>query len=78
MPGIPKAYIDGYADQVKPHFEALIEDQLKEMTFTQVIMMLWVRWKPAKSIITLGPEDVEDSQGIENNMGDNVSSRDAI
>ena len=30
-PRIPKADINGYVDQAKPHIKALTEDQLKEM-----------------------------------------------
>ena len=40
IPEIPKAGIDGYFDQLKLHFKALIEDQLKEMQSAKVIMTL--------------------------------------
>ena len=40
MPGLLKGYIDGIDGQVKPHVKALIEDQLKEMQSTKVIMTL--------------------------------------
>ena len=45
MPGVPKADIDSYFDQTKPHIKALIKDQLKEMGPAKIIMTLWVRWK---------------------------------
>ena len=41
---------------IKPNRISLIEDQMKEMEFTKVIMTLWARWKkPVKSVFTLDP-----------------------
>ena len=40
--GIPKIDIDGYVDRTKPNIKTLIEDQMKEMQPTEVIMTLWV------------------------------------
>ena len=72
VPGLLKADIDSIDGWVKPHTKALIEDQLKEMQSTKVIMTLWVRWKkPVKSAITLSPEDVEDAKDVEGNNNDN-------
>ena len=34
--GIPKADINGYADQIKPHIKALIEDKLMEVQSTEI------------------------------------------
>ena len=63
IPGTTKADIDCYFDRTKPHIKALIEDQLKEMQSTKVIMALWIRWKkPVKLTITLDPEDLEGPQ----------------
>ena len=63
IPGTTKADIDSYFDRTKPHIKALIEDQLKEMQSTKVIMALWIRWKkPVKLAITLDPEDLEGPQ----------------
>ena len=45
MPGKPKADIHSYFDQAKPHFNTLIEKQLKEMGSVKIIMTLWVIWK---------------------------------
>ena len=71
-PGIPKADIDSYIDQAKPHIKTLIEDQLKEMQSAKLIMTLWVRWKkPVKLAIMLDPEDVKGAQDIGGNTGDN-------
>ena len=71
VPGLLKGYIDGIDGQVKPHVKALIEDQLKEMQSTKVIMTLWVRWKkPVKSALTLESENVEDTKDIEGNTVD--------
>ena len=53
---------------------ALIEEQLKEMQSTKVIVTLWVRWKkPVKSTITIDPEDVEDDRDVEGNTVDNYT-----
>ena len=53
---------------------ALIEEQLKEMQSTKVIVTLWVRWKkPVKSAITIDPEDVEDDRDVEGNTDDNYT-----
>ena len=63
IPGTTKADIDSYFYRTKPHIKALIEDQLKEMQSTKVIMALWIRWKkPVKLAITLDPEDLEGPQ----------------
>ena len=68
----PKAYIDSYTDQVKPHIETLIEDQLKEMQSAKIITILCVRLKkPVRLAIKLDPEDVEVVQDIGGNTGDN-------
>ena len=54
IPGTPKADIDSYFDQTKPHIKTLIKDQLKEMQSLMVIMTFWVRWKkPVKLAIFL-------------------------
>ena len=74
IPGIPKAEIDSYVDQVKPHIKAFIEDQLKRMQPTKVFATLCVRQKkPVKSVITLDLEYVKDNQNIECNTGDNFT-----
>ena len=45
--------------------KTLIEDQLKEIQSTKVIMTLWVRWKkPVKLAVTLDPEDLQVAQWI--------------
>ena len=45
--------------------KTLIEDQLKEIQSTKVIMTLWVRWKkPVKLAVTLDPEDLQGAQWI--------------
>ena len=63
MPGLSRADIDSYVDQVQPHVKALIVDQLKEMQSTKVIMTSWIRSKkPVKSAITLDPEDASDAE----------------
>ena len=50
---------------VKLHVKLLIEDYLKEMQSTIVIMTLWVRWKnPVKLGIVLDSKDVEDAKDI--------------
>ena len=43
IPGIPKADIDRYLNQVKLHIKPLIKDQLKELTSTKLIMTLWIK-----------------------------------
>ena len=59
--GTPKKDIDSCIDQTKPHIKALIENQLKKMGSTKIIMTLWVIWKkPVKLFIV--PEDLEDAQ----------------
>ena len=74
IPGIPKAEIDSYVDQVKPHIKAFIDDQLKRMQPTKVFATLCVRQKkPVKSVITLDLEYVKDNQNIECNTGDNFT-----
>ena len=41
------------------------------MGSTKIIMTLWVRWKKSiKPLIELDPEDLEDAQDIEGNVGD--------
>ena len=51
VPGTPKTDIDSYFDKTKPHIKTVIEDQLKEMGSTRIIMTLWVRCKkPVKSL----------------------------
>ena len=68
--GILKADIDGYFDQIKLLIKALIEDQLKEIQSTKVIITLWVRWKkPVKSFIRLDTEDLEGAQDIDDKTG---------
>lgn len=75
VPVLPKGDMDGYVDWAKPHIKTLIEEQLKSIQSTNVIMRLWVRWKKtAKLAITLVPEDIKDVfniQDIENKTGDN-------
>ena len=74
MPGLLKADFDRINGRVKSHINALIEEQLKKMQSTKVIMTLWVRWKkPAKSAITIDPEDVEDDMDVESNTDDNYT-----
>ena len=70
--GTPKVDIDSYIDKAKPHITTLIEDQLKEMQSSKVIMTLWVRWKkPVKLAIKSDPEHVEGAQDLGGNTGDN-------
>ena len=72
MPGVPKADIDIYFDQTKPHIKALIKDQLKEMGPAKIIMTLWVRWKkPIMPLIELDSEDAENAQDLDGNTADN-------
>lgn len=75
VPVLPKGDMDGYVDWAKPRIKTLIEEQLKSIQSTNVIMRLWVRWKKtAKLAITLVPEDIKDVfniQDIENKTGDN-------
>ena len=74
MPGLLKADFDRINGRVKSHINALIEEQLKEMQSTKVIVTLWVRWKkPVKSAITIDPEDVEDDRDVEGNTDDNYT-----
>ena len=57
LPGLLKAGIDDINSLVKPHAKALIENKLKEMQSTKVIIILWVKWKkPVKSAITTDPK----------------------
>lgn len=57
VPGLLKAGIDDINSLVKPHAKALIENKLKEMQSTKVIIILWVKWKkPVKSAITIDPK----------------------
>ena len=66
--GIPKIDIDGYLDRAKPNIKTLIEDQMKEMQPTEVIMTLWVgRKKHVKSAILLDPEDMDGAEDIKGN-----------
>ena len=74
MPGLLKADFDRINGRVKSHINALIQEQLKKMQSTKVIMTLWVRWKkPAKSAITIDTEDVEDDMDVEGNTDDNYT-----
>ena len=41
--GTPKADTDSYFVRAKPHIKALIEDHLKKMQSTKIIMTLWVK-----------------------------------
>ena len=69
--GTPKADIDSYFDQANSHIKALIEDQLKEVQSTKMMMTLWVKWKKSvKSVLTLDTRDFEYAQDIGNNTGD--------
>ena len=66
MPTAPKADIDSYFDQTKPHIKTLIENQLKEMGLVKIIMTLWVVWKkPIKLLIKLDPEDAKNAQDLD-------------
>ena len=74
VPGLLKTDIHGIDDWVKLHAKALIEDQLKEMQSTNLIMTLSVRWKnPLKSAITLDPDDVEDAKDVDGNTNDSYT-----
>ena len=54
IPGTPKADIDSYLDQTKPHIKTLIKNELKEMGSAKIIMTLRVIWwKPIKLLIDL-------------------------
>ena len=65
-PSAPKADIDNYFDQTKPHIKTLIENQLKEMGPVKIIMTLWVVWKkPIKLLIKLDPEDAKNAQDLD-------------
>ena len=71
VPSLLKADIDGIYGRVKPHVKALIEDQLKDMQSTKVIMTLWVGLKkPVKSTITLDYKDEEDAKDVDGNTDD--------
>ena len=60
IPGTPKADIDSYLDQTKPHIKTLIKNELKEMGSAKIIMTLRVIWwKPIKLLID--PEDLKDA-----------------
>ena len=66
IPGLPKTDIDSYFHQIKPHFKTLIENQLKQMESTKIIMTLWVVWKkPIKLLIKLDPEDANNAQDLD-------------
>ena len=68
--GFPKADIDGYFDQDKPHIKTLIEDQLKKMLSAKIIVTLWIQWKKSvKLAIMLDPENVDCAQDIGNKTG---------
>ena len=72
--GAPKTDTDSYFDQTKPHIKMLIKIQLKEMGSTNIIMILWVKWKkPIMPLIELDPEDVESAQDLDGNTGDNCT-----
>ena len=72
VPGLLKAGIDDINNLVKPHVKALIENQLKEMQSTKVIMILWVKWKkPVKSAITIDPKDEGNPMDVKGDIADN-------
>ena len=72
VPGTPKADIDSYFDQTKPHIKTLIKNQLNEKVSAKIIMTLWVRWqKPIMPLIKLDTEDAENAQDVDGNTGDN-------
>ena len=72
--GIPKADIDSYFVQAKLHIKALIEDQLKKMQSTNIVMTLWVKQKNSvKSGLTLDTRDFEYVQDIRNKTDDNYT-----
>ena len=72
IPGLPKTDIDSYFDQTKPHIKTLIENQLKEMGSTKIIMTLWVIWKkPIKLLIKL-PEHAKNAQELDDGTADDI------
>ena len=63
--GRPKTDIDSYFDQTKPYSKTLIENQLKKMGSSKIIMTLWVIWKKrTEPLIELGPEDAKNAQDL--------------
>ena len=72
IPGTPKTDIHSYFDQTKPHVKTLIKNQLKEMGSAKIIMTLLVRWKKRiMPLIELDPEDAQNAQDLDDNIGDN-------
>lgn len=75
-PGLPKADIYGYVNQIKPHIKTMIQDQLErthpiKKSWYYGYTTLWVRWKKTvKSVFKLHPEHDEGSQDIGDNTGD--------
>ena len=70
IPSAPKADVDSYFDQTKPHIKTLIKNQLKEMGSAKITMTLWVM-KPIMLLIALDPEDAENAQDVDGGTGDN-------
>ena len=70
--GRPKTDIDSYFDQTKPYIKTLIENQVKKMGSSKIIMTLWVIWKKrTEPLIELGPEDAKNAQDlVDNTTGD--------
>ena len=69
IPGLAKADIYSYGDQVKLPIKVFMAVQLKEMQPAKVIITLCVT--PVKLYITLGPEGVKDPQDVGGNTSDN-------
>lgn len=65
---LPKTNGNTYITWISPYVMAVTEEQLNELESTKVV----IRWKkPVTLFFTLDPEEVEDSQDIGCNNGDN-------
>ena len=60
MPGKPKADIDSYFDQAKPHINKIIEKQLKEMGPVKIIITLCVIWKKRIKLLIKDAKNAQD------------------
>ena len=71
IPGRPKTDVDSYFDQTKPRIKALIEDQLKEMVSTKIILTLWVIWKTS-ILIKLDHDDAKKAQDLDDDATEDI------
>lgn len=65
-PGLAKADNNGYFHREKPDLKAFVEEQLKQLEPTKLIITFCVtQEKPVEYVITLDPEYVEDAKALE-------------